>query len=219
MTQHFQRDLEGLKKSLLRLGARVEEAIQKATAALVDRRPELAEEVRRGDPELDEMEVEIESECLKIMALHQPVAGDLRFLVTALKVNNDLERMGDLAVNLAARAVELARSPSLPIADGFQEMVAGVRGMVKGALDALVERDTGAARRVLAADDAVDAAHRGLFARVEAAIREDPAVAGPAIRHLSASRYLERIADLATNIAEDVIFMVEGEIVRHRPSP
>ncbi len=219
MTQHFIRDLENLKAGLLRLGSRVEEAIRKATASLVDRRPDLAMEVVAGDAAIDDAEVDLEEDCLKIMALHQPVAGDLRFLVTALKVNNDLERMGDLAVNLAERAREICAAPPLPVASTFPEMVDRVREMVQGSLDALIHTDEEAARRVLAADDEVDDMHRELFRSLEGAMERDPSCIRNAIHHLSASRHLERTADLATNIAEDVLFMARGEIVRHRPLP
>jgi phosphate transport system protein len=219
MTKHLLRDLEQLKKALLSVGAVVEGAIHAATTALLDRRTSLAEEVIKGDAEIDRREVAIEEDCLKILALHQPVALDLRFLITVLKVNNDLERMGDLAVNIAERALFLARHPPLPRPEGFDRMVDCARRMVDDCLRALVEQDTAVARRVLAADDEVDAIHRRMFDAMRDLMLRDPKNIERGINILSASRNLERIADQATNIAEDVLFLVEGEIIRHRPPP
>ena len=216
MTKHLVRDLEVLKKEILGIGALVEDAIHMATSALLDRRPEFAEAVIHGDVEIDTREVAIEEECLKILALHQPVAFDLRFIITVLKVNNDLERMGDLAVNIAERAGYLSQHPPLDRPRGFNRMVEQVRAMVDKSLNALVEQDTDLAHEVLRADDEVDATHREMFSHMQAAMTADPANIVRATHLLSASRNLERIADQATNIAEDVLFMVDGEIIRHR---
>jgi phosphate transport system protein len=215
MTKHLQRDLDELKKEILTMGALVEEATSKAITALTNRRTDLAEEVRTGDNVLDEKEVHVEESCLKVLALHQPVAIDLRFIVAVLKVNNDLERMGDLASNVAERALHLATGEPLPIPLKFEELGDRVRAMVKNSLDALVNVDPELARKVCADDDAVDELNRELFARAQDLMKERPETVRHAVSALSASRHLERIADLATNIAEDVIFMVEGEIVRH----
>lgn len=216
MAIHLLRDLEHLKKQILIVGALVEEAVDKAIASLVDRRPALAEEVIHGDDRIDLKEVEVEEECLKMLALHQPVAADLRFLIAAMKVNNDLERMGDLALNVAERAAFLATHPPLPVQIAFNAMGDLVRGMLRDALDAMVRMDTDLARSVWSRDDEVDAVNRQVFETLEDLMERDPSTVERALHTLSASRNLERIADLATNIVEDVLFMVLGEVVRHR---
>jgi len=216
MTKHLLRDLEHLKKQVLLVGSMVEGAILKATIALLERRPELAAEVLHGDDAIDAREVMVEEECLKILALHQPVAIDLRYIVTILKVNNDLERMGDLAGNIAARAEDLLKYAPVRFPPEFATMVQTVRTMVHDALDTLVQSNVTLARRVLAADDVVDQIHRQMFREMQALAKKDPENMEAPISALSVSRYLERIADQCTNIAEDVIFLVEGEIVRHR---
>lgn len=216
MTKHLLRDLEHLKKQILLVGSMVEGAILKATTALLERRPQLATEVLQGDDAIDTREVMVEEECLKILALHQPVAIDLRYIVTALKVNNDLERMGDLARNIAGRAADLLKLEPIRLPAEFATMVVAVRGMVRDSLDALVNSDVDLARRVLAADETVDEVHRQMFREMQTVARQKPDCIEAAINVLSASRNLERIADQCTNIAEDVIFLVEGEIVRHR---
>ena len=219
MAKHLLRDLEHLKKEILAVGSLVEHAIRKATVALAEGRPKLAEEVIEGDAEIDAREVAVEEECLKVLALHQPVAGDLRFIITVLKVNNDLERMGDLAANIAARARNLAGDAPIPVPKEFGVMVDCVRTMVRDSLDALVNVDTELANSIYAADDEVDAMHRRMFGHVQDEMRRDPASIERGIQALSVSKHLERIADLATNIAEDVEFMVSGEIIRHRDEP
>lgn len=216
MTKHLLRDLDHLKKQVLLLGSMVEGAIVKATTALMERRPDLAAEVQHGDDAVDTKEVMIEEECLKMLALHQPVAADLRYIVTVLKVNNDLERMGDLAVNIAERSANLLREEPIRFPAEFETMVATVRRMVHDSLDALIQSDTELARRVLEADDVVDQIHRQMFRDMQAEARSDVAKLSQAVSMISASRNLERMADQCTNIAEDVIFLVEGEIVRHR---
>ena len=216
MAIHLLRDLEHLKKQTLALGAMVEQATDKAISALVDRRPDLAEEVMHGDDRIDRKEVEVEEECLKILALHQPVAADLRFIIAVLKVNNDLERMGDLAVNVAERAAFLATHEPLRVDLDFPGMALLVRGMVHDALDAVVRMDTDLAREVWSRDDEVDAHHRRSYRVLEDTMQKDQGTVERCIHLLSTSRNLERIADAATNIAEDVLFMVLGEVVRHR---
>ncbi|MGE3966375.1 MAG: phosphate signaling complex protein PhoU [Planctomycetota bacterium] len=214
--KHMQRDLEQLKRHVLTMGALVEQATNWAITALVDRRVELARDVMVGDNQIDQMELMIEEECLKLLALHQPVAGDLRFVVSVMKVNNDLERMGDLAINIAERAAFLAEEPPLSVPLDFPRMAEVVRRMVRDSLDSLVRLDTDLARRVCVADDEVDEINRGMFVRIEDVMRSDPESVERAVHSLSASRHLERIADLATNIAEDVVFMVEAEVIKHR---
>jgi phosphate transport system protein len=216
MPIHFLRDVGRLKRRILDLGSVVEEAVDKAIRAVLERRADLAEEVIRGDDRIDREEVEIEDECLKVMALHHPVAADLRFCVTVLKVNNDLERMGDHAVSIAERAIDLARLDPLPVVFDLRAMGDRVRAMVRESLDALVRLDTALAERVGTEDEAVDELNREAFDRLEGLMQQDGSTIHCAVHVLSASRHLERIADLATNIAEDVVFMVRAQVVRHR---
>jgi phosphate transport system protein len=162
------------------------------------------------------MEVGVEEDCLKILALHQPVAIDLRFIVAVLKINNDLERIGDLAVNIAERSAFLSKHPPVGLSLGLIEMVDKVQDMLKHSLDALIGLSSGLAQEVCASDDAVDAMNRQMYIKIQDAIRKNPEQLESLIHLLSVSRHLERIADHATNIAEDVIYMVEGQIARHR---
>ncbi|HVS10218.1 MAG TPA: phosphate signaling complex protein PhoU [Planctomycetota bacterium] len=217
MTKHLLHDLDRLKKSLLTMGAMVEEATHRAIASLVERRPELAEQVLEGDDAIDNRELEIEEDCLKILALHSPVAGDLRFIVAVMKVTNDLERMGDLAQNIAERAQYLTTHEPLDAPIDFARMLEKVRAMVTRSLDSLVEQDTALARRVLAQDDEVDDLQKHMFSVLQDLMQRRPDTVERAVQTLSVARHLERIADHATNIAEDVVFMVEGEILRHHP--
>ena len=218
MTIHFRRDLDEIKKLLLEVGTLVEQATNKAITALLERREELAAEVQAGDRLIDRKEVQVEELCLKSLALHQPVAADLRFIVVVMKVYNDLERMGDLASNIADRAAYLARHPQLAVPLDFRQMAETVRGMVRDSLDSLVRFDTALAREVLASDDEVDRFNREMWQTLEQTMVEDSSAVQRALHFLSASRHLERIGDLATNIAEDVIYMVDGEVIRHRYS-
>ena len=216
MSLHFQRDLENLKKEILLIGGLVEEAINNAIRSLKNRDAALAEAVIDKEYIIDEKEVQIEEECLKILALHQPVATDLRFVVVILKVNNDLERMGDFATNIAQRALYLSEHDPLPdLIEFINDLPSMVQTMVRETLDALVKMDTATARKVIQADDAVDDLNRKMHKKVTETIMQDSSTAERAISLLSTSRYLERIADLSTNIAEDVIFMVEGHVIRH----
>ncbi len=215
MPRHLERDLERLRKEILEVGSLVEEAIDKVIKALMERRPEIARDVIDGDEAIDAKEVDVEEHCLKILALHQPVAIDLRFIVAVMKVNNDLERMGDLAANIAERAVYLAAHDAIRLPDTFQDMAATVRTMVRQSLDALVNMDVKLARGVLRRDDEVDAANREMFEALQQLMHDDPASIERAVQALSSSRNLERTADLATNVAEDVIFMIDGEVIRH----
>jgi len=216
MTLHLRREVEKLRKMLSLLAALVEESAQKAVGSVLDRDAALAAKVIEFDPEIDDMEVDVEEECLKILALHQPVAADLRFIIAALKLNNDLERIGDLAVNIAEIGAHLARSEPVSVPFDLRGMSDIVQGMLRDSLDALMNMDAGLARDVRKRDDAVDAINRQMYPDVQAAIRANPERIGTLIRLLRVSHNLERIADHATNIAEDVIYMVEGGIVRHR---
>lgn len=216
MVKHLHREIDYLKKMVLALGARIEETVYKAVRSLEENNRELAEEVIAGDAEVDQEEVDIEEECLKVLALYQPVASDLRMIVSILKINSDLERVGDLSVNIAERALFLSTQdrPNIPL--DFTKMAEKTRGMLRASLDALVNRDSGAAHKVMGADDEVDEINREMYVLIQDAIREDPDRLESLIHLLSCSRHLERIADHATNIAEDVIYMIEGEIVRHQ---
>lgn len=217
MSQHLLREITRVKQQILTLGAEVEDALRQAVASLISRNTEQAKRVLSADTEIDQHEVDIEEDCLKILALHQPVAVDLRFLIAVLKINNDLERIGDLAVNIAERSLSLSLQP--PIAPPFDLalMAERVQGMVHRSLDALVDMNTALARQVLVDDDLIDSAHRQMYDRVKEAIRKDTSRTDELIQLLTVSRYLERVADHATNIAEDVIYLVDGQIARHRP--
>lgn len=201
----------------MQLGNMVETAINNAILSLNDRRPELAEQVISNEIHIDNKEVAIEEECLKILALHQPVAMDLRFIVAVLKVNNDLERMGDIAANVAERSLFLSSEDPIPSPAEFSEVMPfNIRTMVRNSLDAMVKLDVDLARSVIAMDNEVDDINRQMYIEFQKMVEEDPSTIKRALGLLSTSRYLERIADLATNIAEDVVFMVEGDVIRHQ---
>ena len=215
MTIRLHRELEKLKKRILSLGAMVEERVRKAIKALELRDANLAEEIVKSDYEIDELEVEVEEECLKLLALHQPVAVDLRFLIAVIKINNDLERIADEAVNIAQRVEIIAKQERLDIPLDYSLMAEKSESMLKKSLDALVNMDEDLALNVCALDDEVDNIKNQAYDLVKKAIREHPNRVGYLINLLLVSRHLERIADHATNIAEEVIYMIEGEIVRH----
>lgn len=216
MSKHLQRDMDNLHRQILSLSAIVEEMIDKATSSLEERNPELAEEVIASDRQVDRREVVIEEECLKMLALHQPVAGDLRRIATVLKVNNDLERIADLAVNIAERSQCIDDHPEFPIPDKLATMVSLTTQMVRSALDSFVNLDSQSARRILLMDDDVDQYNVEIISDLQTLMQERSELVVPALHCFSISRHIERIADHATNIAEDVIYLVEGEIVRHR---
>lgn len=216
MSKHLQRELDQLRHELLSLFGIVEQMIGNAFQALRDRRTDLARQVIDTDQVVDEREVHIEEECLKLLALHQPVASDLRWLTMVIKINSELERMADLACNIAERAQALNLHPLFPIPDDLQTMVREASAMVRQALDAFVEADITLAQKVIAADDLVDTLNRKVIDELQAKMKESPDNVEPALHCFSAARHLERVADLAENLAEDVIFMAEGEIVRHR---
>lgn len=215
MTRHFEREIDRLKKKVLTLSAMVEDSVYQAVKAIETRDVVLGERVRDMDREIDNMEVEVEEECLKILALHQPVAIDLRFIVAVLKLNNDLERIGDLAVNIARRAKSLSvlEGPA-PLLD-FSGMAEKVKVMVRNCLEALVNLDADMARKVCAADDEIDALNRIMYEKISQSIAVQPKQSSTYLQLYAVSRNLERIADHATNIAEDVLYMIQGEIVRH----
>lgn len=216
MTRILQREIEKLKKMILAESAVVEESVSKAVRAVKSRDAALARAVVDSDADIDHTEVAIEEECLKVLALHQPVASDLRFIIAVLKINNDLERIGDLSTNIAQRAEFLSGQAPIDVPYDLSEMTRTVCAMLHKALDALVNTDADLAAEVCAMDTIVDNMNRDAFDRVQEAIRRDPQHIDAAIALLSVSRYLERIADHATNIGEDVIYMLEGEIIRHK---
>ena len=215
MAKHFDRELEKLKKKILSLGALVEERVYLAIKAIESRDPDLAEKIIRLDHEVDETEVEVEEECLKILALYQPVAIDLRFIVAVIKINNDLERIGDQAVNIAERIQSIAKYPKISFHFDYTEMAEIAAAMLKQSLDALVNLDIDMAFRILTLDDEVDDIQGNAYSQIKQAMREHPEEMTYLINLYLISRHLERIADHATNIAEEVIYLIEGEIVRH----
>jgi len=218
MKYRLQREITRLKKDIINLGANVEEQLENGVRALEENDKEQALKIIDKDVLIDEMEIDLEESCLKLLALHQPVAIDLRFIIATLKINNDLERIGDLVVNICERGVYLSALPDPPINFDFPAMYEVVRKMLKMSLDSLVNLDSNAAREVCFMDDEVDEMNRNMYRIVSKEMELDkPAVNANQLLHLlSVSRHLERIADLATNIAEDVIYMIEGRIVRHK---
>jgi phosphate transport system protein len=215
MAVHLQREVDNLKKKILKLSTIVEENVERAVRSVEKRDADLAHRVVEEDKAVDTMEIEIEEDCLKVLALYQPVATELRFIVAVLKLNNDLERISDLTVNIAERSLVLAQRPDFVFASKFPFMMEKARLMLKNCLDALVNHDAKLALSVCAADDEVDALYREMFDKVKAGIQKEPRNVDDYLEMLSISRHLERIADHATNIAEDVIYMIEGSIIRH----
>jgi len=216
MPVRLQKELERLKKRILSLGAMVEEHVDMATRSVERKQVALAEKVIKADLKVDEQEVEIEEECLKLLALHQPVAVDLRFITAVIKINNDLERIGDEAVNIAERVIFISTRPPVPVSFDYKAMSEKTRLMLKNSLDALVNLDADLAQEVCLKDDEVDQINSEIYEHVKQAILENPDKGGYLINLFSIARYLERIADHATNIAEEVIYLIEGVIQRHR---
>jgi phosphate transport system protein len=216
MSTHFQRQIDKIKQMILWEGTLVEESVEAAIRAVKTRDVRLARQVIEGDNKIDEMEIDVEEECLHALALYQPVAFDLRFIVSVLKINGDLERIADKAVNIAQQACQLAEHP-LPdvVPFDFLGQSERVRSMLKRALDALVSVDAELAKSVRRTDDQVDVAHRELSREIKRALHEHPEQIDSLLNLLNLSRQLERIADHAVNIAEDVIYMAEGNILRH----
>lgn len=215
MSIHFQKELSGLKKRILILGALVEERVRMASESIEQKDAVLADTVIKADYEIDEMEVEIEEECLKVMALHQPVAVDLRFLIAMIKINNELESIGDQAVNIAQRVEIIAKKEKHNFTFDYSVMAEKSRNMLKMSLDSLVNLDLDLAFKVLTLDDEVDLIKDEAYDKIKAAMGTHSDSYGYLINLLLISRHLERLADHATNIAEEVIYLIEGEIVRH----
>jgi len=215
MSRHMERELEHLEKRLLEHCAAVEKSVSLAMLAIQERNDEYARAVIDGDAKIDLEEVEIEEDCLKILALNQPVAIDLRFIIAVLKINNDLERIGDLSANIARRALRINKMPVVEDFFDFGLMADKTISMLRQGVDALVHMDLDLARRVCDVDDDVDQMNSEMYSIVERQIAEDSSRVGTFLAYLSVSRQLERIADHATNIAQDVIYMITGDIVRH----
>ena len=217
MTAHLIHEPQHLTQRTFSMATLVEDNLYLAVKAVQERNEDAAGQVINNDDAVDTAEIAVEEECLKLLALYQPVAIDLRFIVAVLKLNNDLERIGDLAVNIAERALFLCRLAPVPVPFDFDTMATKATRMLKQSLDSLINKDVAAAVAVCAADAEVDAINRGMYEQVKAAIREHPEHLDALIHLLSVSRHLERIADHTTNIAEDVIYLVEGRIARHTP--
>ena len=216
MSRHLQKDVDSIHHRLLSLFGVVEQMIDKAVRALCEQKVDLAAEVIATDHEVNQAEVEIEEECLKILALHQPVAIDLRRVASVFKINSDIERIADLACNIAERAHCMHQQPYFPIPDELPLMAKQASKMVRMALDSFVEGDVKLAKQVIQMDTIVDQANLDVIEELQSLMKQDSNLVEPALHCFSASRHLERIADHAENIAEDVIYFVDGEIIRHR---
>jgi len=215
MARHLQKELEKIKKRVLSLGAMVEDRVRIAGSAVEQLDAALAARIVETDWEIDEMEVEIEEECLKILALHQPVAVDLRFLIAVIKINNDLERIADEALNIAERVQTISKREDPGFRFDYVDMTQKAERMLKRSLDALVNLDVDMAFKVVVQDDEVDEMHRDAYQRTCREMTRRPEAIKYLLNYYLISRHLERIADHATNIAEEVIYLIEGEIVRH----
>ena len=216
---HLQRETDRLKRKILALGGLVEESLRLAFRAIEQRDAATARRVIATDVLIDQNEVEVEEECLKILALYQPVAGDLRFVAAVIKINSDLERIGDLAENIAKRALDLLEEYPVAPPATVTVMADRAENILERALNALVHQDAVTAREVLLADREIDALYRQLLDELKGMLRADPEHLDAIVLLFSVARYLERLADHATNIAEDVLYMVEGEIQRHTQAP
>ena len=215
MQRHFHEELEALKQTLLAMGGLVEEQIRRVMSALLERDSVLAQEVIDRDRQVNAYDVEVDEKCVELLALYQPTAGDLRFITTAMKIVTDLERIGDQAVNIAQRAVELNLETQLKPYIDLPRMADKAQRMVKESLDAFVAGDTALARQVCGEDAEVDALKEQIFRELLTFMMEDPRTIPRAIRVILISRFMERVADHATNIAEMVVYLVEGKMVRH----
>ncbi len=217
MFKHLQKDIDNLKNKVITMSGEIEDRVIKATLSIINRDEKLANVVIDADSDIDQMEVDIEEHCLKILALYQPVAIDLRFIIAVLKINNELERIGDIAVNIAERGAFLATCKEIEIPFDIKKMATKVESMLTRSIDALVHMDVTLAHRIRAEDDEVDEYNRAMYANIKEVIKKNPDHINCILHSISAGRHLERIADLATNIAEDVIYLVDAEIVRHTP--
>src|SRR5712692_7557364 len=215
LVRHFQEELEHLKARLLEMGGLAEEEVRLAIKGLVDRDSELVDRVISGDEPLNALHIEIDNRCFTLLALHQPMAADLRTIVAAVKINTDLERVGDLAVNIAEAARRYTMHPPVKKLLDIPRMAAVAQAMLRDALDAFVRRDTSLAQHVLDEDDTLDDLKTQIFRELLTYMLQDPSTIEPALDLILVSRHLERLGDHATNIAEDVIFMLSAKDVRH----
>lgn len=215
MQRHFDDELKSVKDRILRMGALVEDQIANAIKGLVERNSEIARDVIANDHQVNALDVEIDEECLRLIALHQPMARDLRFLTTAMKISTELERMSDLAENVSERSIELNQEPQLKPYIDIPRMAQHAQTMVKEALDSFVNMDSKLARKVCGDDDYMDDINEQIFRELLSFMLEDPKTISRAVRITFISKYLERVADHATNVGELVVYMVEGKIIRH----
>jgi phosphate transport system protein len=217
MSRHLQRDIESLKHKIIQMGEDVEDRVYRATLSIIKHDEKMAQDVITHDAEIDDMEVEIEEDCLRLLALYQPVAVDLRFIITVMKINNELERVGDLAVNIAERSVFLAGQSDVEIPFDIAGMALQAESMLTRSIDSLVNMDVRLAYRIRTEDEDVDAKNREMYARLKEAMVQKPEQINYLFHSMSVGRHLERIADHATNIAEEVIYLIDAKIVRHTP--
>jgi phosphate transport system protein len=216
MERHFQNELETLKERLLAMGGLAEERVRTAMQGLVERDAELIEQVLNGDMPLNDLHIEVDDLCLKLLALHSPLAADLRGVMAAIKINSDLERVGDMAVNIGEAARRYIQHPPVKRLIDIPRMAGSAQRMLREALDSYVRGDIPLAQRVLDQDDDLDSLKTQVFRELLTYMLQDPSTIEPALDLILISRHLERIGDHATNIAEDVIFMVSGRDVRHQ---
>ncbi len=217
MSKHLQKDIEGLKGKIIDMGGMVEDRVYQATMSVINRDSALAKAVINGDSEIDTIEVSIEEECLKILALYQPVAIDLRLIVAVMKINNELERVGDLAVNIAERSAFLATQSPIEFPFNLKDMAEKTEGMLTRSINTLVNLDVKEAYLIRSEDDQIDAYNREMYNRIKDDFLSHPDDINSLLHAVSIGRHLERIADHATNIAEEVIYLAEAKIVRHKP--
>jgi len=215
MQRHFVQELEALKLRLIKMGSLAEEAIAGAIKALLEHRGDIAERVMAQDPQINSLEVEIDDAVVDLLALQQPVAADLRFIVAALKINTAVERIGDHAVNIAESARQYAHGTEIPMHPDIPRMAEIAKKMLRNVIDGFIHKEPSLCRAVLANDDEIDDLNKKILKDLVVMIRQNPAVLDQALELMRVSRNLERVADLATNIAEDVIFMAEAHVVKH----
>ena len=211
----YEEDLRAVRGGLLKMGGLVERQISEAMESLVNRDTPKAREVIARDAEVNRMDVETDEACIKLLALHQPAARDLRFITTGLKITTDLERIGDNAVNICERVLELNEEPQLKPFIDIPLMARRAQQMVRGALDAFVQRDPIAARAVIEMDDELDSRMEQVFRELLSFMMEDPRTTTRALRLMFVAKYFERMGDQATNIGEQIVFMAEGRVIKH----
>ncbi len=215
MERHFDEALKNLKEKLLRMSNLVEEAIGTSINALVQRNSELAYKVIKSDDHVNRLEIEIDDLCLKLLALYQPTAGDLRFVTSTMKITNDLERIGDLAVNIGERTLDLIKVPPLNLKIDIPKMAAAAQAMLKDSINAFVNKDSKLAFEVCKRDDDVDNLNHEIFMALLKATPEDATFVERVIDLILVAKNLERVADHSTNICEDIIYMVDGKVIKH----